>query len=76
MKLAFQKYKLHAAIILYLILFFAIQMIKPQFLYDIDGSLKQFGIGYKRKSIFPIWLLSIYLGIICYLAVLVFFKYF
>jgi len=76
MKLAFQKYKLHAAIILYLILFFAIQMIKPQFLYDIDGSLKQFGMGYKRKSIFPIWLLSIYLGIICYLAVLVFFKYF
>lgn len=76
MKLFLQKYKLHTAIILYLFLFFAIQFVKPPFLYDTDGSLKNFGMGYKRKTIFPAWLLSIYLGIICYLFVLVMFKYY
>jgi len=75
MKLMLQKYKLHMAIILYLLLFFIIQMCKPPFLYDTDGSLKQFGMGYKKKTIFPIWLFSIYLGIICYLLVLIAIKY-
>ena len=44
-------------------------MIKPYFLYNRDGSIRDFGIGYKNKTIFPIWLLSIVLGIVCYLAV-------
>lgn len=71
-----QEYKLHFAIILFLFVFTLIQFFKPPFLYDTDGSLKPFGLGYKRKTIFPIWLFSIYLGIICYLFVLVVFKYF
>jgi hypothetical protein len=57
------------AIILFIIVFGAIQFIKPTFLYNRDGSIRDFGIGYKNKTIFPIWLLSIVLGIICYLAV-------
>lgn len=74
MKILLQKYKLHFAILLFLTLFFSIQYFKPPFLYDTDGSLKPFGLGYKRKSIFPVWLFSIYLGIICYLVVLVAFR--
>lgn len=57
------------SIILFIAVFGIIQMIKPAFLYNIDGSIRDFGIGYKNKTIFPIWLLSIVLGIICYLAV-------
>jgi len=75
MTLISQKYKLHAAILLYLSVFCIFQYLKPPFLYDTDGSFKQFGLGYKRKSIFPIWLFSIYLGILCYLLVLVIVKY-
>lgn len=58
-----------ASTILFIIIFIIIQMTKPNFLYNKDGSLREFGIGYKNKTIFPIWLLSIILGIMCYLAV-------
>jgi hypothetical protein len=58
------------AIILFVIIFGIIQIIKPGFLYNRDGSVKEFGIGYKNKTIFPIWLLSLVLGILCYLFVL------
>ena len=58
------------SILLFLIIFGIIQMIKPKFLYNLDGSIREFGIGYKNKTIMPIWLLSIVLGILCYLIVL------
>jgi len=70
-----EQYKLHISIILFLVIFWVIQFFKPSFLY-LEGTLRQFGVGYKNKTIFPIWLFSIYLGIICYLFVLVFIKYF
>jgi uncharacterized membrane protein YozB (DUF420 family) len=60
------------SIILFVVLFGSIQMFKPAFLYNRDGSIREFGIGYKNKTIMPIWLLSIVLGIICYLAVIYF----
>lgn len=63
------------AIILFLIVFGFIQMLKPRFLYKADGSLREFGIGYKNKTIFPIWLLSIILGILSYLAVMYYIAY-
>lgn len=63
------------SIILFIIIFGIIQWIKPSFLYHSNGSIREFGIGYKNKTIFPLWLLSISLGIICYLAVLYFITY-
>jgi hypothetical protein len=58
------------SIILFIIIFGAIQMFKPSFLYNSDGSLREFGIGYKNKTILPVWMLSIVLGILSYLLVL------
>jgi len=58
------------AIILFIFIFGSIQIIKPAFLYNKDGSVREFGIGYKNKTILPIWLLSLILGILCYLAVM------
>ena len=60
------------AIILFVTIFSMIQLSKPAFLYNTDGSIREFGVGYKNKTILPIWLLSIVLGILCYLAVLVY----
>jgi hypothetical protein len=57
-------------IILFLIIFVFIQLIKPKFLYNNNGSLREFGIGYKNKTILPLWLLSIILGILCYLIII------
>ena len=58
------------AIILFLILFTTIQMMKPACLYNNDGSIREFGVGYRNKTIMPIWLLSLILGILSYLFVL------
>ena len=58
------------AIILFIFIFGSIQIIKPAFLYNKDGSVREFGIGYKNKTILPIWLLSLVLGILCYLALM------
>ena len=64
------------AIVLFLIIFGFIQVMKPAFLYNSDGSIREFGIGYKNKTILPVWLLSIILGILCYLVVLAYITYF
>ena len=58
------------SIILFITIFSAIQLSKPMFLYNTDGSIREFGVGYKNKTILPIWLLSIVLGIVCYLIVM------
>jgi uncharacterized membrane protein YozB (DUF420 family) len=58
------------AIILFLIMFVSIQMMKPACLYNNDGSIREFGVGYRNKTIMPIWLLSLILGILSYLFVM------
>jgi hypothetical protein len=63
------------AVILFIIIFGFIQMMKPSCFYNKDGSIREFGIGYRNKTILPIWLLSIVLGILCYLAVMYYVNY-
>ena len=58
------------SIVLFVIIFGIIQMMKPACFYNRDGSIREFGVGYKNKTILPIWLLSLVLGILCYLAVM------
>lgn len=58
------------SIILFVFLFAIIQFSKPKFLYNTDGSVREFGIGYRNKTILPVWLLSIIMGILCYLIVM------
>jgi hypothetical protein len=58
------------SIILFMTLFFLIPLIKPAVFYKSDGSIRDFGVGYKNKTIMPLWLFSILLGILCYLFVL------
>jgi len=58
------------SIVLFIIIFGSIQMMKPACFYNKDGSIREFGVGYRNKTILPIWLLSLVLGILCYLAVM------
>jgi len=58
------------SILLFVLMFGLIILFKPALLYNKDGSIREFGIGYKNKTILPIWLLSIILGIISYLLVM------
>jgi hypothetical protein len=58
------------SIILFLFIFASIHIMKPACFYNKDGSIRHFGIGYKNKTILPIWLSSVVLGILSYLFVL------
>lgn len=63
------------SVTLFIILFGLLITIKPKFLYNSDGSIREFGIGYKNKTIMPIWIFSILLGILSYWLVLVYLAY-
>jgi hypothetical protein len=58
------------SIVIFLVIFGFVQVMKPSFLYNNDGSLREFGVGYKNKTILPLWLFSIVLGILTYVLVL------
>ncbi len=58
------------SIILFVTIFSLIQYFQPSIIYNSDGSLRQFGIGTKKKTVLPIWLMSLILAIFSYLFVL------
>jgi len=64
-----RKNKASIAILLFVILLGIVHTLKPSLIYHKDGSFRTFGVGYKNKTVVPIWLVSICLAILCYLAV-------
>jgi hypothetical protein len=62
--------KVSVAILIFVILFGVINVIKPAFMYNDDGSIKEFGVGFRKKTIIPVWLISIMLAIISYFSVM------
>jgi len=63
------------AIALFLILFAMIHITKPGLLYTEQGGFRPFGLGYRNKTVLPIWIAAIVLAIFSYLAVLVYVQY-
>jgi hypothetical protein len=63
-------YKLPLSLLIFLILFGSFHMIKPGFAYDTNGSFRQFGVGYKHKTIVSGWVVSILLSVSSYLFIL------
>jgi len=64
-----RKNKVFAAIFLFLLLFSMFHYLKPGFAYNEDGGFRPFGVGYRQKTVIPIWIVSILLAIFCYLFV-------
>lgn len=58
------------AMLLFFILYILIVCLKPAFVFNHDGSLRYFGIGYKKKTVTPLWLLAIILAILSYIMIL------
>ena len=52
------------AVFMFLILFGIINAFRPSIIYNKDLSFRRFGIGYKNKTVVPIWLFSIILAIL------------
>lgn len=69
-KLFIHKHITNLSILLFLIIYVVINLMKPSFLYNNDGSLREFGLGLKRKTVIPVWILSIFLSILSYFVLM------
>ena len=58
--------RLTIAIVLFIVLFILIHLMKPVLLYNQDGSLRPFGIGYRKRTVVPLWLVVILLSILTF----------
>jgi hypothetical protein len=63
------------AVFIFLILFGIINAFRPTIIYNKDLSFRRFGIGYKNKTVIPIWMMSIVLAILVYVLVNYLFEY-
>ena len=62
--------KVNAAIILFLMLFSIFHFLKPGFAYNKEGGFRPFGLGFRNKTVVPVWVIAILLAIFSYLFVL------
>lgn len=58
------------AIVIFIVIYVVIIALKPGFIYNKDGSLRQFGVGYNTRTVLPIWLIVIIISIVSYFGVL------
>ena len=63
------------SIFIFIILFGLINAFKPSIIYNKDLSIRRFGIGYKNKTVVPIWLFAVILAILVYVGVIYIFDY-
>jgi hypothetical protein len=61
--------KISVAISMFLVIFSIIHYLKPGLLYTNEGGFRDFGVGYRNKTVIPIWAVSIVLAILCYFSV-------
>ena len=67
----FDANRLFMILMVYFIAYGLILWFKPGIVFDPSKKgLRSFGVGYKNKTILPIWLLSLVLGIVSYLIVM------
>jgi hypothetical protein len=62
--------KANVAILLFLVVFSILHFLKPKIIYNDEGGFRPFGVGYRHKTVIPIWGVAIILAIFSYLAVL------
>ena len=58
------------SVIVFVLVYVIIIKLKPNFLYTRDGTLRSFGLGYKNKTIIPLWLDAIIISILSYIVIL------
>jgi hypothetical protein len=63
------------SVLLFLIIFSIVHYLKPGLIYNEKGGFRQFGLGYKQKTVVPIWVFSIVLAVLCYLTLFYVDKY-
>jgi len=64
------------ATLLFILSFGLIFYLKPTCLFLPDGSIRPFGVGYRNKTILPLWMIAILLGCLSYLAVIYYIRFY
>jgi hypothetical protein len=64
-----EKNQVNISIMIFVVIFAIVHFSKPALLYLPDGSFRNFGVGFKNKTVLPIWVFAIVLAILSYLAV-------
>lgn len=62
--------KVNVAILIFLFLFSIFHYLKPGISYNNEGGYRPFGLGFRNKTVVPIWVVAIILSILSYLFVL------
>jgi hypothetical protein len=62
------------SLIVFLALYSTVYYFKPNIIYN-KGVLRDFGVGYKNKTVIPMWVATIILSILSYLTVISCFRY-
>ena len=63
------------SLIIFVISYITLNMAKPTFLYNDNKTLRDFGIGYRKKTVLPLWIISIVLAILSYFSILYYVTY-
>jgi sterol desaturase/sphingolipid hydroxylase (fatty acid hydroxylase superfamily) len=63
------KNRLFFSMVLFSVLFYAVIIIKPNFIFDNDGSFREFGVGNTAKTVIPIWLFVLFISFVSYYAI-------
>ena len=58
------------SIIIYICIYLVLMSLKPSFLFQQNGRLRDFGIGYRNKTIIPVWFLAIFIATLSYFSVM------
>jgi hypothetical protein len=61
--------KVSFAILLFILGFSLVHYLKPSLFYTTEGGFREFGVGYKNKTVLPIWIFAIVWAILSYLVV-------
>lgn len=69
-KLFIKQHITSMSILLFMVLFGIMVYLKPNFVFNKDGTMRQFGIGYRNKTVIPIWLIVIIMAYLSYLFLL------
>ena len=67
-----QKNILGCSLFIFLVVFSLIHIIKPNVIYTKNGLFREFGIGYRTKTVLPMWLIVLFISVLSYLSVLYF----
>lgn len=63
------KNRLLVSMLLFSALFSLIVAIKPNFIFNNDGSFREFGVGNTTKTVIPMWLFVILIALLSYYTV-------